>query len=528
MFRKFCLTLILFPAFSVLANTDTEAPITSVVLYPGSAAIERMALVAAGTNLLEIRGLPNNFDTKTLLVQSDRGIRIGQIVIQEASKKDGVHPREKELRKIVRGLKDQIETLDNEVKSANLVTGYLERLGGGAAGDKGAADGKTVQGVAGSIETSAARAYQRAQRAEIRKRDIKEELDRNEFELAQFQSGAKNTRSVTIHMAAERAGMIRLSYQVNRAGWQPAYRAALDSGQASVELERMAQVSQKTGEDWSGVKLKLSTGQPLAFREPVDPQTRRVIYHKPVPKEARPAAYAAAPMMAPARAKAEASGQENDAYVAPVIENVGAFATEFEVPGKVTLPADGREVAVSLGKQTLAANQRIQVTPAVNKSAVLVAEIERLPGVWLPGNIQLYRDGSYVGATRWNPVSSERFSLGFGQDDLLKVSVDRKELRDGSAGFVGQKQQRKVADTYTLSNLHKKAIDVLVLESSPVRQSEEIEVERNFQPAPSAEEWKGRPGVVSWSKKLAPDEIWKIDVGYTLIYPKEGSVSGLP
>ena len=67
-----------------------------------------------------------------------------------------------------------------------------------------------------------------------------------------------------------------------------------------------------------------------------------------------------------------------------------------------------------------------------------------------------------------------------------------------------------------------------MLEAAPVAQSEEIEVERSFQPAPSGEDWKGRPGVMYWSKKLAPKENWKIEIGYTISYPKEGSVSGLP
>ena len=108
------------------------------------------------------------------------------------------------------------------------------------------------------------------------------------------------------------------------------------------------------------------------------------------------------------------------------------------------------------------------------------------------------------------------------------MTVDRKVLQDGSAGFAGQKLQRKVADTYTLTSSHRHVIDVMVLESSPVAQSQEIEVECSFQPMPAGDAWKNRQGVVFWQKKLAPDEAWKIDVSYTVTYPKEGSVSGLP
>ena len=149
MVRFRCLLSSAFLAFTGLANADTVAPITSVVLYPGSASIERTAPVAAGSSLLEIKGLPNNFDTKTLLIQADRGIRVGQIVVQEASKQDGAHPREKELQKKIRELKDQLDTQDIDIKAAGLVTSYLDRVNGG---EKGSADGKSVASVAESID----------------------------------------------------------------------------------------------------------------------------------------------------------------------------------------------------------------------------------------------------------------------------------------------------------------------------------------------------------------------------------------
>ncbi len=524
MFRRFIISMLFFVP---LAQADVEAPITRVTLYPGTATVERFADVVAGTRLLEVGGLPANFDAKTLQVQADKGIRVGQIMIRDAaSGGDGVHPREKTLKKMVLELQDRIDALDIEVKSAGLVTGYLARLENG---EQAALDGKVLRGIADGIETAGRSAFMRAQAAEIRKRAIKEELEKAEFELAQLKSGARNFRSLSVQLSAEQGGRIKVIYQVDRAGWQPAYRASLDSGRSVLDLERMAMVSQKSGEDWSGVKLRLSTGQPQAFHAPADPQTRRLVYHRPVPREelgrSRQLLADAVPAPAPMR---KSVVREKDDYVAPVIEVNSAFATEFDVPGTVTLAADGREIAVSLGQQTVAAAQRVQVTPSLQRFGVLVAEFERLPGVWLPGNVQLFRDGGYVGATRWNPAGSERFTLGFGQDDLLRVAVDREELQDGSAGFTGQRLQRKVGDVYSLTSMHRNPVDVLVLEPSPIAQSDEIDVERGFKPQPSGDSWKNRPGVVFWNKTLVPDETWKIGVDYTITYPKEGSVSGLP
>jgi len=52
--------------------------------------------------------------------------------------------------------------------------------------------------------------------------------------------------------------------------------------------------------------------------------------------------------------------------------------------------------------------------------------------VWLAGDIQLYRDGNYVGATGWNPQSSAALVLRSGRDSLVRVKVDRAKDRNGS------------------------------------------------------------------------------------------------
>src|SRR4030095_5858559 len=54
----------------------------------------------------------------------------------------------------------------------------------------------------------------------------------------------------------------RLSYQLPDAGWRPLYDARLDSEAGHVELAQLGEVQQRTGEDWSGVALTLSTARP--------------------------------------------------------------------------------------------------------------------------------------------------------------------------------------------------------------------------------------------------------------------------
>ena len=210
------------------------------------------------------------------------------------------------------------------------------------------------------------------------------------------------------------------------------------------------------------------------------------------------------------------------------IETQTTFSTEFEVPGLVSLPSDGRKVTVSLAKLSLAAKMRLRVVPRLDQAAIVTAEAKRPEGVWLPGEIQLQRDGKLVGSTHWNPQTAAGLVLPFGRDNLVRVTLDRVKDRNGSAGIIDRKNEREVSDVLTLASFHKTPLDLLVLESSPVPTSDQIAVRTSFDPAPQIQNWEERQGVVAWERSIAPNETVKIRVNYTIGYPKETAVVGLP
>jgi uncharacterized protein (TIGR02231 family) len=309
---------------------------------------------------------------------------------------------------------------------------------------------------------------------------------------------------------------------VNGAGWRPAYRAGLDSAGSKVLLERQGAISQVTGEDWTNVKLKLSTGQPRLSPQGAEPRPWKLSLHSPSVGAVSELSYKAAAPAALRNAKVDEVRQE-----AP-LEVQTAFATEFEVPGAVSLPSDGRKLTVSLAKLSLPAKMRLRVVPRLDAAAVVTAEAERPEGVWLAGDIQLYRDGNYVGATGWNPQSSAALVLPFGRDSLVRVKVDRAKDRNSTRGIIESRKEREVSDLFTLTSYHRTPVELLVLESSPVSTHDQIKVEAKFDPKPTSENWEERQGVVAWARAIAPNETLKFSVAYTIGYPKDGAVVGLP
>src|SRR5262245_57959115 len=82
---------------------------------------------------------------------------------------------------------------------------------------------------------------------------------------------------IVVERANGAAGTIRLNYLVDNASWQPQYKLRADKGaKDQVTLEYLAGVIQNTGEDWSNVKLALSTAQPMLNSAPPELQTLHV------------------------------------------------------------------------------------------------------------------------------------------------------------------------------------------------------------------------------------------------------------
>ena len=403
------------------------------------------------------------------------------------------------------------------MKTAELVRNYLASLSTPPReGDKHAVlDPKSIPAVVEAMRRGAGDSYGVIHRATIRKRAIDRQTAALERDLARLKSGVRDARSVIVSYRASRSGHVRAAYQVPNAGWRPVYRAALDSATSRVKLERQALVMQRTGEDWSGVRLRLSTGQPRAAQV-LDPQPWQLVIRPPVP-----AAVAARSMAMEMRDKAEAAAAAPAQVERP-------YHTEFDVPGTVDLPADGRQVTVSLARESMLAKQRLRVVPRRDPAAMVTAEAALPEGVWIPGEVQLYRDGTYVGSTFWHARAKERLVLPFGQDDRVQVAVHRTQNRSGSAGIVGQRAEREIADLYTITSRHNSPVDLLVLEASPVAVSDEIQVQAAFNPQPKLKEWDNRRGVVAWEQSLAPGETLRFAAGYTISYPKDVAIVGLP
>ena len=520
------------------APPPPESRIAQVKVYPGSATVERVAQVAAGSRSFVFHCLPAGLDAQSLQVSGGASVRVGETAVEVAPRAQSAECAVSPLDEKIRALEDQRATLQAESDALALVNGYLKGLGnaGGdesGAGSRAPADPARLAAVAQAMRQTGQEAFARQHEITRRQEDIDRSLAPLVAERNRSQGGGANgnaggkVASVKVTLDAPQAGELQLTYQIAGPGWSPNYRALLDTDARTLRIERLALVAQATGEDWRGVKLTLSTGQPRRATSGQTPSPWRIgIEPPPQPAQAQGRAQfksADRAMMAPPAPMASM-----EAAPAPSFEPIqvdGAFATEFALPQPVDVPSSGERVSVKLGqhdenKVALA----VRASPAVEPTAYLIAEFDPPQGVWPAGALQLYRDGAFVGNGRWAAKAEARTTLSFGPDERVRIEAEPEQDNQGTGGIIGQRAERRVQRGYVVENRHTTPVAVQLLEAAPVSVDQKVEVSAKFSPQPAELAWNKQPGVAIWKFDLGAGKTSRVTADYTIAYPKDAQL----
>lgn len=535
--------LLRFPALAALASLAASLPaaaaapesaasrITRVTVYPGAAVVERAAPVAAGARRVVFECLPAKLDEQSLTASASAAVRVGEISVQTLPREQAAACASP-LQERIRELQDKIAAADAEKEALDLSAEYLKAVikAVQAAPDGGeratATNASAITATAEALRKSGQDNALRALQLDRRKEDLQRQLKPLLAESRRL--GGSRVTTVTVTLAAEKAGEARLSYQVRGPGWQPGYRAALDPAGPGVKLERLALVAQDTGEDWQDVALTLSTGQPGRATQAELPRPWTLDISQPELERARSADRAYAPAMAPAVMSQEASAEE--AGSAPEMPHFEvettdrAYATEFRAPQRITVPASGERVTLTLGSVTVPARLITRAAPAVEEAAYLIAEITPPDGIWPAGPMQLTRDGALVGSGRLDFSQPAPIALSFGPDEQVSVKAEAAQDRSGTAGFMGSKGERKTRRAFSVQNRRKTPIELQVIDAAPVSKNERITVQSAYTPKPADTAFLKQPGLILWQQSLAAGATVSFSAEHTIQWPKDAQI----
>lgn len=232
----------------------------------------------------------------------------------------------------------------------------------------------------------------------------------------------------------------------------------------------------------------------------------------------------------PAQDTAEEEAATAVSEPAPVEETVAQlesapFEATFTVPGRTTVAGNGEVKRVLLMSEDIEATLSSRSVPKFDPNAYLYGKIKIAKGTpLLPGQIYLFRDGTFVGAGDMPLLQpGEEHDLGFGVDDQVKVKHTVLEEKRGESGLISTSHVDSRNYRVSVKNLHERPIDVTILDRIPVSQNDEIKVEYTGV-SPTTQNVDGKRGVIAFAAALEPDEEKVLEYGYRISWPASKSI----
>lgn len=315
---------------------------------------------------------------------------------------------------------------------------------------------------------------------------------------------------------------VELRYLVPNALWRPSYEAHLRTdGEPRVEWSVQAMVWQRTGEDWRGVGVVLSTARPSAGAALPPLHEDRLAMRPKTPEERRTVQADFRDQAITSTALAEGGGGGPEPL--PGVDD-GGETRVLRGQGPCDLPSDGRPHRVSVSGFTAPAASRWLCLPERDLSVFREVSLDnRGPEPLLAGPVVLLVDGAYVGVGDIPFVApGERFALSFGSNDDVVVRYDR--TRKIEKRKVQSDLTWFVAET-TLHHTGDRPIDVEVVLRLPVSELEKVSVTRSPIYTRPGGEGPDASGHVRWRVRVQPGGRDEVNLGFRL---EVGSGVNLP
>lgn len=511
------------PLLLALASSGlwAQARITQALVYPGGAEVQRVTAVAAGAQEAVFACIPNHYRGDAFTAQGLGGVRTGEVKVQAVPKEAAPECRgDPALDGQIRQLEDQIARVQAERTGLDLVLGYLKGAG------QGDVKGAGVQAAtAESIRKQGVDALQQQIVLKRKAEDLTRQLQPLLLQRKAEGGEVGQWLRVTVQVQASQAGEVRLAGRTSRAGWEPHYRADLNSEAGRVQLERLAEVKQTTGESWRNVKLVLSTRQPDRAMAPGETEPWRLEQVQPMPQVRAMTAMAAPAPKSDMLERVEVTGSRIDDALPSFASD---FDLQFTVPGTSTVASGSERRKFLLDRTSWGVKLSTFVEPARQAQAFVLAVAPRPEGFFPSGPLELLRDGEFVGRAVLDLSAEAEQRLFFGPDDRVRVRVEPIRSGAGNAGFIGSRRTATVQRAYVVENTSGKPLAVQVAEAGPHPQHEDIQVQAKLDPAPAVSAWRELPGVRLWTLTLAPKQSQRLTAEYQLSAPKDMAVAGWP
>ncbi len=343
---------------------------------------------------------------------------------------------------------------------------------------------------------------------------------------------------------------VDLKYVVSNCGWQANYDLSAADVKGKINLKYKAKVYNNTGNDWNDINITLSTSDPnLTASAPVlkpwylnyNSLTTNNDYYKGneyvVPERNEFKQYyqnASAPNVNSnisglifdgngiGQTEEFWNGQNGKPEMNFTTIEVSELSTEFAIEEKYTIPSDSKPYLVEVTNNELAATFSHKAVPKLDKDAFLLANIVGWEDLDLvPGPTNVYFADTYVGQSYINTRNvGDTLRLSFGRDN--RISIARKKLEEFSdKKVIGNNRKDTYVYEITVKNNRDIPVVIDLFDQVPISQDSDISVSVE---ETSSAIYNETTGKLVWKVNLAPSEIKKYKIGFTIKYPKDKKI----
>jgi uncharacterized protein (TIGR02231 family) len=219
--------------------------------------------------------------------------------------------------------------------------------------------------------------------------------------------------------------------------------------------------------------------------------------------------------------------EEKEAGVALAAVDTSGAAVTYQVPGAVTVPADGAPHKVAVARFELEPKLDYVTAPKLLEAVYRRAQVTNdSPYTLLPGPANLFAGDEFIGATEFELVAPQgEIELYLGPDDRIKVERELKR-REVDKKLIGDKRRLHYAYEITLENLLPTEAKVTLHDQIPVPRHEDVKVKlASAEPAPDKQ---SKLNLLDWEFELDSGEKRVVGFGFTVEYPRGMRLVGLP
>ena len=543
------LLAVCFLSFSYFASTATDdpkqeinSPVKSVILYLNGAEVTHTAQVnlSAGRNKVIFVGLSPQLVSKSVQVNVPADVTILSVSDRaNYLSKQEQSTRIKQLKDSADMLNDNLKLLRND-KDAFQIERQMIISNQSIGGQNTGVSVVTLKPTADFFRTRIQEINAETFKLEKKEKTLTETLTKVNQQLNELNAKFNvPTAEVTVLVivSAKTAANFELKYIVNSAGWAPIYDLKAEDVDKPIELKYRANVFNNSGFDWSDVKIKLSTADPMQSAAQPTMDTWQLDYEQNVYSSynsnysQKTEGYLNS--IPQSQSQYGAMGIDYDGLakgkkdIAPVVQyqqiQVSELSAEFDIKNPYSIPSDSKPYLVDITSYTLPATYQHYCVPKIDRDAFLLARItgwEDLDLVEGPANV--YYAGAYVGRSHiYTRSTDDTLNLSLGRD--RKVIVTRTKQKDlTSTKYIGTNKKESYSYEITVKNNRKAPINIQIEDQVPISKQGDISVEVL---EISKAEQDIITGNLKWIFTLAPDERKKINLSFSIKYPKNKTIS---